>query len=202
MFFSSESIGHKNWVVPVSRAVKWQLLGLSGTLVCSEWGIHYLPSLNKSSPGQPLCVRYPVETTLCASVFLNHGEPLASPPRTIQGLLTFRDKCCLRRKDYTSVFFALLFCRPKTLLLRSDQWLSASRGRNPKRQFFASQSQYRWAAGFMTGFHCPVIPKYSQANASKPLMFKNEIIPFHWRVGLVCDRVNQAFAHFKKNECG
>lgn len=54
-------------------------------------------------------MRYPVQTTLCASVLLRHGQPLAFLSGTIQGLLTFRDKCCLRRKDYTSVFFSLLF---------------------------------------------------------------------------------------------
>lgn len=106
--FSSESIGHKTWVVRVSGLVKW-LLGLSCTLVWSERGIHYLHSLNKSSPGQPLSVRYPVQTTLCASVFLDPCKPLAFLSETIQGLLTFRDKCCLRRKDYTSIFFSLSF---------------------------------------------------------------------------------------------
>lgn len=152
VLFGSKSIGRKSWVVPVSRAVKWQSLGLWRTLAWPEWGIHYLPSLNKSSPGQPLCVRYPVQTTLCASVLLRHGQPLAFLSGTIQGLLTFRDKCCLRRKDYTSVCFSLLFfsffCHPKTFLLRSGQLLCASRGRNSNRQIFASQSKYRWAVGF------------------------------------------------------
>lgn len=93
----------------MDRSVKWQLLGLSCTLVRSEWGSRYLHSLNKSSPGQPLYVRYPVQTPQCASVFFNPGKSFALLSRTIQGLLAFGDKCCLKRKDYTYIFFLLSF---------------------------------------------------------------------------------------------
>lgn len=78
---------------------------------CSWRGTHYLPSLNKSTPGQPSSSRYPIQTTLCASsVSLTLPASQFSVMGVIQSLLSYRDKCCLRKKAQTAVLRFYINC--------------------------------------------------------------------------------------------